>query len=83
MSYYQFKKKEVLQKAKKNQSKEKAAKYYLQNNEVIKKKIKNRYKNLADEEKQAKKEYQKIYYKKLKVYKHKPLLKLMKKKVAN
>ena len=85
MSYYQFNKKEVLQKqkAKKNQSKEIAAEYYLQNNEVIKKKIKNRYKNLADEEKQAKKEYQKIYYKKLKVYKHKPLLKLMKKKVAN
>ena len=79
MSYYQFKKKEVLQKAKKNQSKEKAAEYYLQNNEVIKKKIKNRYKNLADKEKRAKKEYQKIYYKKLKVYKDKPLLKNEKK----
>ena len=35
MSYYQFNKKEILQKAKKRYSKEKAAEYYLQNKEVI------------------------------------------------
>ena len=41
MSYYQFNKKEILQKAKKRYSKEKAAEYYLQNKEVIKEKSKN------------------------------------------
>ena len=59
-----------MQKAKKNYSKEKAAKYYLMNKEEIKK----RYKNMTDEEKQAKKEYQKNCYKKLKAYKDKLLL---------
>ena len=38
MSYYQFNKKEILQKAKKRHSKEKAAEYYLQNKETIKEK---------------------------------------------
>ena len=38
MSYYQFNKTEILQKAKKRYSKEKAAEYYLQNKEVIKEK---------------------------------------------
>ena len=38
MSYYQFNKREILQKAKKRYSKEKAAEYYLQNKEVIKEK---------------------------------------------
>ena len=37
MSYYLFNRQEILQKAKKTYSKEKAAEYYLQNNEVIKK----------------------------------------------
>ena len=37
MSYYQFNRKEVLQKAKENYSKEKAAEYYLKNKEAIKK----------------------------------------------
>ena len=37
MSYYQFNRKKVLQKAKERYSKEKAAEYYLQNKEVIKK----------------------------------------------
>ena len=41
MSYYQFNRKEVLQKAKENYSKEKAAEYYLKNKEAIKKKSKN------------------------------------------
>ena len=38
MSYYQFIKKEILQKAEKRYSKEKAAKYYSQNKEAIKEK---------------------------------------------
>ena len=41
MSYYQFNRKEVLQKAKENYSKEKAAEYYLKNKQAIKKKSKN------------------------------------------
>ena len=61
MSYYQFNRQEILQKAKKNFSKEKNAEYYLLNKEAIKKKTKNRYRNLADEEKQAKKN-KKNYY---------------------
>ena len=56
MSYYQFNKNEILQKAKKSYSKEKDAKYYLRNKEAIKKRQKkNRYKNMKDKEKQAKK----------------------------
>ena len=38
MSYYQFNRQEILQKAKENYSKEKAAKYYLKNKEAIKEK---------------------------------------------
>ena len=45
MSYYQFKRKEVLQKAKERYSNEKAAEYYLQNKEAIKENSKNQYKN--------------------------------------
>ena len=41
MSYYQFNREEVLQKAKENYSKKKAAEYYLKNKEAIKKKSKN------------------------------------------
>ena len=44
MSYYQFNKQEILQKVKKNYSKEKAAKYYLLNKEAIKKMTKKRQK---------------------------------------
>ena len=40
MSYYQFNKKEILQKAKENFSKEKAAEYYLENKDVINEKQK-------------------------------------------
>ena len=36
MSHYQFNRQEILQKAKENYSKEKAAKYYLKNKEIIK-----------------------------------------------
>ena len=46
-----FNRQEILQKAKKTYSKEKAAEYYLQDKEVIKEKVRNRYKNLSEEEK--------------------------------
>ena len=52
MSYYLFNRQEILEKAKKRYSKEKAAEYYLQNKEVRKEKARNRYKNLSEEEKQ-------------------------------
>ena len=51
MSYYLFNRQEILEKAKKRHSKEKAAEYYLQNKEVIKEKARNHYKNLSEEEK--------------------------------
>ena len=51
MSYYQFNRQEILQKAKERYSKEKAAEYYAQNKEVIKEKSRERYKNLSQEEK--------------------------------
>ena len=51
MSYSWFNRQEILEKAKKRYSKEKAAEYYLQNKEVIKEKSRNRYKNLSEEEK--------------------------------
>ena len=51
MSYYLFNRQEILEKAKKRYSKEKAAEYYLQNKELIKEKERNRYKNLSEEEK--------------------------------
>ena len=37
MSYYQFNRQEILQKAKEKYSKEKAAEYYIQNKEALKK----------------------------------------------
>ena len=46
MSYYQFNRQEILQKAKGKNSKEKAAEYYLINKEVINKKARNHYRNL-------------------------------------
>ena len=52
MSYYWFNRKETLQKAKERYSKEKAAEYYLENKEAIKKKSRDRYKNLSKEEDQ-------------------------------
>ena len=51
MSYYWCSRKEILQKAKERYFKEKAAEYYQQNKEVIKKKSRNRYKNMSEEEK--------------------------------
>ena len=58
MSYYLFNRQEILDKAQKRYSKEKAAEHYLQNKEVIKEKARNRYKNLSEEEKNEINEYQ-------------------------
>ena len=49
MSYYQFNRQEILQKAKERYSKERPAEYYLENKEAIKEKSKNQYKNLSKE----------------------------------
>ena len=65
MSYYQFNRKEMLQKAKERFSKEKAAEYYLENKEAIKKKSKDQNKNLSEEEKDKIKEYQRKRYQQL------------------
>ena len=61
MSYYWFNREEVLQKAKKRYSKEKAAEYYLKNKkqEAIKEKARDCYKNLSQEKKDKIKEYEK------------------------
>ena len=59
MNYYLLNRQEILQKAKENCSKEKAAEYYKQNKEAIQEKSRERYKNLSQEEKDKIKEYQK------------------------
>ena len=51
MSYYWFNRQEILQKEKERYSKEKAAEYYLKNKEAVKKKSRECYKNLSEEEK--------------------------------
>ena len=70
MSYYQFNRQEILQKAKERYSKEKAAEYYLQNKEAIKEKTR---KNLSQEEKDKVKEYQKKRNQELVQYKKEAL----------
>ena len=47
MNYYWFNRQEILQKAKGNYSKEKAAEYYKQNREAIKENAKEHYKKLS------------------------------------
>ena len=69
MSYYLFNRQEILEKAKKRYSKEKAAEYHLQNKEVIKEKAINRDRNLSEEVKNKIKEYQKKRYQDLIQYK--------------
>ena len=57
MSYYWFNKQELLQKAKEkydNGGKEKAAKCYRDNKDVIKEKEKSKYRNMSEEEKSKK-----------------------------
>ena len=60
MRYYWFNRQELLQKAKgryhNDGGKEEAAKHYIENTDVIKKKAKNKYRNLPEEEKEAKRE---------------------------
>ena len=73
MSYYQFNRQEILQKAKEKFSKEKAAEYYLKNKEVLKEKVRNRYRNLSEEENNKIKEYQKKKYQELIQYKKEAL----------
>ena len=73
MSYYQFNRQEILQKAKEKFSKEKAAEYYLKNKEVVKEKARNCYRNLSEEEKNKIKEYQKKKYQELIQYKKEAL----------
>ena len=74
MSYYLFNREEILEKAQKRYSKEKAAEYYLQKKEkVIKEKARNRYKNFSKEEKNKIKEYQKKRYQELIQYKKEAL----------
>ena len=58
MNYYWFNRQEILQKAKENYSKEKAAEYYKY---YFKEKSRERYKNLSQEQKDKIKEYQKKY----------------------
>ena len=65
MSYYWFNRKEILQKAKENYSKQKASESYSKNKEAIKEKSKNQYKNLSKEEKAKIKEYQRRRYQQL------------------
>ena len=72
MSYYLFNRQEILQKAKKTYSKEKAAEYYLQNKEIIKEKARNRYRNLSQEKNKIK-EHQKKKYQELIQYKKEAL----------
>ena len=69
MGCYQFNRQEILQKAKETYSKEKAAKYYLQNKGTIKEKVRDRYRNLLEEEKNKIKDYQKKTYQELLQYK--------------
>ena len=73
MSYYLFNRQEILQKAKKRYSKEKAGEYYLQNKQVIKEKTRNRYNDLSEEEKHKIKEYQKKMYQEFIQYKKEAL----------
>ena len=58
MNYYQFNRQEILQKAKKSYSKQKAVQYYEQNKEAIKEKSRERYKDMSQEEKDKIKEHQ-------------------------
>ena len=61
MSYYWFNRQEILQKATENCANEEAAEYYKQNKDAIKEKLRKRYKNMSQEEKDKIKEYQKKY----------------------
>ena len=61
MSYYWFNRKELLQKAKdryhNGEGKEEASEYCLKNRGILKEKARNKYGDLSEEEKEAKREY--------------------------
>ena len=73
MSYYQFNRQEILQRAKNRYCKEKATEYYSKNKGAIKEKSKNQYENLTKEEKNKIKEYQRNRYQQLIQYKNEVL----------
>ena len=73
MSYYQFNRQEILQKAKEKHSKEKAAEYYLPNKDSLEEKARDRYRNLSEEEKNKIKEYQRKRYQELIQYRKEAL----------
>ena len=64
-----------MQKAKERYSKKKAAEYYAQNKGAIKEKLRARYKNLSQEEKDKIKESQRKKYQELVQYKKEALKK--------
>ena len=70
MSYYWFNGQELLQKAKNRYhicgGKEEAAKYYVEDKEVLKEKARNKYRNFSEEEKEAKRKYRRNRYRNMK-----------------
>ena len=70
MSYYWFNTQQLLEKAKDRYhnhcSREKAFEFYIANKDVIKEKANSEYKNLSEEEKEAKRKYSQNRYKSMK-----------------
>ena len=69
MGYYWFNREEVLQKAVEKYNyvgKEKAAEYYQTNKGILKKRCNNKYINLSEKEKEAKRQYSRDRYQKIK-----------------
>ena len=66
MSYYWFNREEILQKYHNEGGKEKAAKYYQKNKDILKERAKNRYRNLSEENKEVKRQYIRARYKNIK-----------------
>ena len=70
MIYYWFNRQDLLKKAKEKYHKEggieRAAKYYKDTKETIKKKARNKYKNFSKDENEKKREYSRNRYYKLK-----------------
>ena len=68
MNYYWFNR-EVLQKAEEKYhncgGKEKAAEYYIASKDVLKEKARNKYRNLPEKEKEAKRQYSRDRYQKI------------------
>ena len=65
MSYNQFTREEILQKAKDRYFKKEAVEHYLKSKEAIKEKSKSRCKSLTEEQKDKIKEYQRKTYQQL------------------